>query len=106
MSFSLLVALLTMPPSLRADDVLLTAGPVEVLVTPTGVEKVLMRDRHVLGDPRPDRGTAIGWRRTFGFTRCLTAHPHPDGFEHRSKLLGVHTELFDLRQEGAVDFDE
>ncbi len=60
MSFSLLVALLTMPPSLRADDVLLTAGPMEVLVTPTGIEKVLIRDRHVLGDPRPDRGAAIG----------------------------------------------
>jgi hypothetical protein len=52
-----------------ADDILLTAGPVEVRVSPLGVESVLLRDRHVVGDPRPVIGRAIrpvilteGWK--------------------------------------------
>jgi hypothetical protein len=67
---------------LSADNVLLTAGPVEVLVTPTGIEKVLLRDRHVLGDPRPDRGTAIrallytgNWKRLAEPTTDLSRSP-------------------------------
>lgn len=59
-AFGLLGSLVALSTGRSAGDhVLLTAGPAEVLVTPTGVEKVAVRDRHVLGDSRPDRGTAI-----------------------------------------------
>ncbi len=52
-----------------ADSIVLAAGPTEVVVSPFGVESVLLRDRHVLGDPRPVIGRALqpvilteGWK--------------------------------------------